>query len=61
MSYLVAAVQILYQRVLRAILRWRLRRHGIDPDAIPEIQELHRRRAAGESVEPDEPTQNKLP
>ena len=58
MSYLRAVVQILYLRAVRAFLRWRVRRHGIDPDAIPEIQELRRRQEAGEPLEADEPVQN---
>jgi hypothetical protein len=35
---------------VNAYVDWRLRRHGIDPDAIPEIQELRRRYQAGEDL-----------
>ncbi|HEX5106395.1 MAG TPA: hypothetical protein VFV87_21395 [Pirellulaceae bacterium] len=61
MSYLRAVVQLVYQGAWRAILLWRLRRQGIDPDTIPEIQELRRRRDAGEPLEPDEPPQSHPP
>jgi hypothetical protein len=49
MSNLWLLFQILYLRTTRTILRWRLRRRGVDPDAIPEIRELRRRWEAGES------------
>lgn len=35
-------------------LRWRLRRSGIAPDSLPEIQELRRRYEFGESLRPEE-------
>jgi len=34
--------------------RWRLRRHGIDPNEIPEIKELRRRYQAGVPLCPDD-------
>jgi hypothetical protein len=46
----VCVIHLPYLRLLAAWYRWRiarinrqLRRHGIDPEAIPEIQELRRR------------------
>jgi hypothetical protein len=38
--------------------RWRLRRSGIDPDSLPEIQELRRRYAAGEPLRPEDLTRD---
>lgn len=44
---------IWYQKIVNVWTRWRLRRHGIDPDEIPEIKELRRRYQAGEPLRPD--------
>jgi hypothetical protein len=53
MGFLRSLVEWLWLRSAIAVLRvriayldWRLRRHGIDPDSIPEIQELRRRHEA---------------
>ncbi len=39
-------------------VQWQLRQSGIDPDSLPEIQELRRRYAAGEPLRPEDLTRD---